>query len=195
MPLDFIQLLSHFLDRLVRVEQMTLLVPARAEVFVVFERANIVVWVSAEQHPVHFCVDGGSAGPHLPELIAHGIRNEIVFGTLKDGVHTLVWRLGIRVLRSVIVLAGEEAEVLAPELAAKGGGHAGGPVRSTVHGAADKVLVFNHDGKLTVMVAKLGLDWLVGCVELWSREHTLSLILALPQMTTLSSTMHTFPCT
>ena len=97
------------------------------------------------------------AGPHVPDLIAQGVRYEFVFWPFHNVVRAHVWRLSVRVVGCVELLSGEEAEMLAPEQAAERGGVVACLVRLAVHGAVEEVLIFHDDGEFTVVNAELGL--------------------------------------
>ena len=98
MSLNLIEFLPHLLHRQVRVEQMALLNPLRRELIVVFESPDVVVWIRAEQEPEQIRVGCRLLGPRTPDLVAKGIRDEVVLRTLEDLVRANAWwrRVGLR---------------------------------------------------------------------------------------------------
>ena len=175
---------------------MALLNPLGRKLIVVFKRPDVVVWIRAEQEPEHLRVGCRLVGPRIPDLVAKGIRDEVVLGSFEDLVRADAWgrRVGLR--RGVVVLGWEESQVLSPQLASEGSDVTACFVRLAVHIAVNVILIFHDDGKLAVVESKLRLQWLVHVPNQALKNYerlTRSLMFALPQIAIRSSTMHTLP--
>jgi hypothetical protein len=110
MALNPIQFLSDILDGLIRVEQVALFdIASRSEIIVVLKGADVVIWISAEEHPIYFSVRCGLFCPCLPQVIVQGIRDKVVLWTLQNLIQTDVRWLRIGVLGGVVVLCWKEA--------------------------------------------------------------------------------------
>ena len=162
MTFNLIQLLPDVLDRLIRVIQVSLLVVATGSKTVVFvEILDVVVRVSAEEHSIYLGVGSRPSGPHLPERVAHRIRNKTVLRSLEDLVHANIWWLRIGALRSVIILCWEQPKVFPPDLPPEGSGYTTGLKWLAIHHAVNEVLVLHNDSQFAIMISKLRLVGLV----------------------------------
>ena len=104
-----------------------------------------IIRISPKQMPEHIRIPRRVAGPHLPQRVAHRIGNKFILGPLLQRIGTHVRRLRVRILAGVEFLCGQEAEMLAPEHAAKRGGVMAGFEGLPVHGAFEHVVVFHDD--------------------------------------------------
>jgi len=156
MALDLIKLLAHNLHRLEQIVQMPGLTRAFSaeESVVVLEVLDVVVRVRVEQVAEDFGVGGGARGPHFPELVVERVADHgVVLVAAFPDVVAVAGRLGVGVFGGVELLGVEQAEVLAPEHAAEGGGVVTGGVGLTVHHRGEGSGVFHYDGELAVVEA------------------------------------------
>lgn len=78
---------------------MALLVPSRgSEMVIILECPDAIIRVRVEEISVDLGVQRRRLRPRLPELIAEGILDELVFRALDDLVHADVWGLGVGVV-------------------------------------------------------------------------------------------------
>jgi hypothetical protein len=109
MTLNSIQLLPHLGSRHIRIEQMALSRPTRDKSIVFIESLDMVIGVSAEQHPIRLSVNASLLSPEVPDPIAERIHHERILGTRFILVKADVWTAGVGRLAGIVVLRGEES--------------------------------------------------------------------------------------
>lgn len=114
-------------------------------------KRTVVIRISSEEMAEDLSVGGSVAGPHVPYFVAHRVGHKFILRPFHDIVRTHVGWLSVGVFRSIQGLCREQAEMLSPEQAAKGGSMVTGLERLSVHDAVHEIVIFHHDRQFAVV--------------------------------------------